>query len=170
MSRPEHTELVARSLGVLGADRAWVVHGAGGLDEISTLGHTKVSELVNGTVNTFYLHPFDVGLASCDREALAGGTAAENAAMVERLLDGERGPRRDIVLLNAAAALLVAGKAASLKDGLQRAAGSVDQGARNRYWRSCARCAGDVRRRARGGHGVRSPFGDRTGTSVGCGN
>jgi anthranilate phosphoribosyltransferase len=128
VSRPEHTELVARTLGALGADRAWVAHGAGGLDEISTLGHTKVSELLNGTVNTFYVHPSDVGLPSCDREALAGGTAAENAAMVERLLDGERGPRRDIVLLNAAAALLVAGKASSLQDGLQRAAGSLDSG------------------------------------------
>jgi len=128
VSRPEHTELVARTLGALGAERAWVVHGAGGLDEISTLGHTKVSELVNGTVNTFYVHPSDVGLPSSNREALAGGTAAENAAMVEQLLDGDRGARRDIVLLNAAAALLVAGKAASLKDGLQTAADSLDSG------------------------------------------
>jgi anthranilate phosphoribosyltransferase len=119
---------VARTLGALGAERAWVVHGAGGLDEISTLGHTKVSELIHGTVNTFYVHPSDVGLPSSDRAALAGGAAAENAAMVERLLDGERGPRRDIVLINAAAALLVSGKASSLHDGVQRAAGSLDSG------------------------------------------
>ena len=128
VSRPEHTELVARTLGALGAERAWVVHGAGGLDEISTLGHTKVSELADGTVNTFYVHPSDVGVPSSDRAALAGGTAAENAVMVERLLDGERGPRRDIVLLNAAAALLVAGKASSLQEGLQRAAASLESG------------------------------------------
>ena len=128
VSRPEHTELVARALGALGVERAWVVHGAGGLDEISTLGHTKVSELVNDTVNTFYVHPSDVGVPSSAREALAGGTAAENAAMVERLLDGERGARRDVVLLNAAAAMLVAGRASSLKNGLDLAADSVDSG------------------------------------------
>ena len=62
VSRPEHTALIARALGALGAERAWVVHGAGGLDELSTLGHTKVSELKDGTVNTFYVHPFDVSL------------------------------------------------------------------------------------------------------------
>ena len=128
VSRPEHTELVARTLGALAAERAWVVHGAGGLDEISTLGHTKVSELVDGTVNTFYVHPSDVGLAACERTALAGGTAAENAAMVERLLDGEAGARRDVVLLNAAAALLIAGKAASLADGVRLATESIDSG------------------------------------------
>lgn len=128
VSRPEHTELVARTLGALGAERAWVVHGAGGLDEISTLGHTKVSELVHSTVNTFYVHPSDVGLPTCNREALAGGTAPENAAMVERLLDGERGARRDVVLLNTAAALLVAGKASSLQDGVRLAADSLDSG------------------------------------------
>ena len=128
VSRPEHTELVARTLGALGAERAWVVHGAGGLDEISTLGHTKVSELANGTVNTFYLHPSDVGIASSPREALAGGTASENAAMVERLLDGERGARRDVVLLNTAAALLVAGRASSLKNGVELASESLDSG------------------------------------------
>jgi anthranilate phosphoribosyltransferase len=129
VSRPEHTELVARTLGRLGADRAWVVHGAGGLDEISTLGHTKVSELRAGTVNTFYLHPSDAGVALAGREALAGGTAAENAAMVERLLAGEAGPRRDIVLINAGAALLIADRAADIREGVARAAQSIDSGA-----------------------------------------
>jgi anthranilate phosphoribosyltransferase len=128
VSRPEHTELVARTLGALGADRAWVVHGAGGLDEISTLGHTKVSELRAGTVNTFYVHPDDAGLPLADRTALAGGSAAENAGMIERLLDGETGPRRDVVLFNAGAALLVAGAATSIADGVTRAAESVDRG------------------------------------------
>jgi anthranilate phosphoribosyltransferase len=128
VSRPEHTELVARSLGELGARRAWVVHGAGGLDEISTLGHTKVSELRGGTVNTFYVHPADAGLPTVDRATLSGGTAAENASMVERLLDGEPGARREVVLLNAAAALLIAGRVDTLRDGIARAAQSLDSG------------------------------------------
>ena len=125
VSRPEHTELVARTLGLLGAERAWVVHGAGGLDEISTLGHTKVSELRNGTVNTFYVHPADVGLPRAAASDLAGGTAAENAAAIEAVLDGESGPRRDVVLLNAGAALLVAGRADSLQEGIAAAAASL---------------------------------------------
>jgi anthranilate phosphoribosyltransferase len=143
VSRPEHTELVARTLGELGAERAWVVHGAGGLDELSTLGHTKISELRGGTVNTFYLHPADVGLARATLADLAGGTAAENAAMVERLLGGELGPRRDIVLLNAGAALLVAGVADTLQDGIVGAAASLDSGrariALDQLRRICAR-------------------------------
>ena len=77
--RPELTELVARSLGLLGSTRAWVVHGADGLDEISTTGYTKVSEYRDGAVNTFYLHPADVGLPKAAPEALRGGDAAENA-------------------------------------------------------------------------------------------
>jgi len=128
VARPEHTELLARTLGALGTDRAWVVHGAGGLDELSTLGHTKVSELRYGSVNTFYVHPADVGLRTAAIGELAGGTAAENADLVERLLEGESGPRREMVLLNAAAALLVAGRATSLVDGIRLAGESVDSG------------------------------------------
>src|SRR5262249_24904853 len=101
VSRPEHTELVARTLGELGSERAWVVYGADGLDELSTTGYTKVSELRNGTVNTFYVHPAEVGLKSATIADLAGGSATENAEMITKLLDGETGPRRDIVLLNA---------------------------------------------------------------------
>jgi anthranilate phosphoribosyltransferase len=132
VSRPEHTALLARALGALGAERAWVVHGAGGLDELSTLGHTKVSELKDGTVNTFYVHPFDVSLPQASIGDLAGGTAADNAALIERLLDGERGPRRDIVLLNAAAGLLIAGRVASLAEGVAVAADSLDRGSAKR--------------------------------------
>jgi anthranilate phosphoribosyltransferase len=128
VSRPEQTELVARTLGVLGTERAWVVHGAGGLDELSTLGHTKVSELRNGAVNTFYVHPVDLGLREASLTDLTGGTAAENADLVRRVLDGESGPRRDIVLLNAAAALLVAGVADTLAEGLVGAAASIESG------------------------------------------
>jgi anthranilate phosphoribosyltransferase len=128
VSRPEHTELVARTLGLLGAERAWVVHGAGGLDELSTLGHTKVSELRNGMVNTFWIHPADVGLRTAASADLAGGDAAGNAALIDAILGGETGPRRDVVLLNAGAALLVAEAASSLADGIQRAAAAVDDG------------------------------------------
>jgi anthranilate phosphoribosyltransferase len=128
VSRPEHTELIARTLGLLGTERAWVVHGAGGLDELSTIGHTKVSELRGDTVNTFYVHPADVGLPVAARDDLAGGTAEDNARAIEGLLDGEPGPRRDIVLLNAGAALLVAGRAASLREGVAQAAAALADG------------------------------------------
>lgn len=128
VSRPEHTALMARALGDLGAERAWVVHGAGGLDELSTFGHTKISELKNGTVKTFYVHPSDAGLPVVSVSDLAGGSAEENAALILRLLDGEPGPRRDVVLFNAGAGLLVAGRAASLADGVAIAAESVDRG------------------------------------------
>ncbi|HUF48131.1 MAG TPA: anthranilate phosphoribosyltransferase [Vicinamibacterales bacterium] len=129
VSRPEHTELVARALGQLGTERAWVVHGAGRLDEISIIGHTKVSELRDGAVNTFYVHPADAGLPVGDVQALAGGSAEENASIIGRVLAGERGPRRDIVLLNAGAGLLVAGAAGSLPEGVAQAMTSLDSGA-----------------------------------------
>ena len=128
VSRPEHTELIARTLGELGSERAWVVHGAGGLDELSTLGHTKVSELRNGTVNTFYVHPGDVGIPTATVGDLSGSGAAENAEMIDRLLKGDTGPRRDIVLLNAGAALLVAGVASSLGQGVELAAAALASG------------------------------------------
>jgi anthranilate phosphoribosyltransferase len=126
--RPEQTELLARALGALGSVRAWVVHGADGLDEVSTTGYTKVSEYVNGTVHTFYLHPADAGLARAKAGDLAGGTAAENAAIITSVLEGQAGPRRDIVLFNAGAALLVAGVASSIRDGVARAADAIDSG------------------------------------------
>lgn len=128
VSRPEHTELMARTLGRLGTERAWVVHGADGLDELSTTGFTKVSEYRNGMVHTFYLHPADVGLPVADRAALAGGTAAENAVMIEGLCAGDTGPRRDIVCLNAGAGLLVAGVAASVQEGIAMAEDALASG------------------------------------------
>jgi anthranilate phosphoribosyltransferase len=126
--RPELTELVAKSLALLGSERAWVVHGADGLDEISTTGYTKVSECRDGRVNTFYLHPGDVGLTKSHPEALRGGDAAQNAEIANAVLDGNPGAPRDIVLLNAAAALLVAGKTGRIQDGLALAAESLDSG------------------------------------------
>lgn len=128
VSRPELTELVARTLGQLGAERAWVVHGADGLDEISTTGYTKISESIDGAVRTFYLHPADVGVTSVTVKDLAGGTAAENAVLLERLIGGEPGPRRDIVMVNAGASLLIAGKAATLREGMALAAEAIDTG------------------------------------------
>jgi anthranilate phosphoribosyltransferase len=132
VSRPEHAELLALTLGSLGAERAWVVHGANGLDELSTTGHTKICEYRDGSVRTFYIHPADVGLPVATLGDLAGGSASENAALIERLLDAEVGPRREIVLLNAGAALVVAGAVASLGEGLAQAAAAIDSG------RACA--------------------------------
>ncbi len=126
--RPELTELVARSLGMLGSTRAWVVHGADGLDEISTTGYTKISECRDGAVNTFYLHPGDVGLPKASPEALKGGDAAENARVATAVLGGEAGAARDIVLLNAGASLLIAGAVPSVAEGIRRAATALDSG------------------------------------------
>lgn len=126
--RPELTELVARSLAMLGSERAWVVHGADGLDEISTTGYTKVSECRAGSVNTFYVHPSDFALPKAAPEALRGGDAAENAAITRRILAGERGAPRDIVLLNAGVSLLIAGSVSTVPEGVERAAAAIDSG------------------------------------------
>jgi anthranilate phosphoribosyltransferase len=125
---PELTELLARALLLLGSDRAWVVHGADGIDEISTTGYTKISECSHGSVKTFYLHPADVGLGKVAAGALAGGSAADNAAIITRVLAGEPGPARDVVLLNAGAGLFVAGAAGSVVEGIARAAAAIDTG------------------------------------------
>lgn len=141
VSRPEHTELLARSLGDLGSTRAWIVHGADGLDEISTTGYSKVSEFREGAVRTFYVHPADAGLPLASVNDLAGGDAATNTRYVRGVIDGHPGPRRDIVLLNAAAALLVAEKATTLREGVGLAAASIDEGrARQALDRLIAAC------------------------------
>jgi anthranilate phosphoribosyltransferase len=126
--RAEFTELMARSLMLLGSERAWVVHGADGIDELTTTGYTKISECRDGAVNTFYLHPADVGLLKASPAALKGGDAQHNAQIVERVLAGERGAPRDIVLLNAGAALFIAGAAASVGDGILQASRALDRG------------------------------------------
>ncbi len=127
--RPELTELVARALAALGSERAWVVHGADGIDEISTRGYTKVSECHHGVVRTFYVHPSEVGVPKAEGNDLAGGDAAENAAIARAVLAGERSARRDIVVLNAGVALLLAGRASSVREGMARAAEALDTGA-----------------------------------------
>jgi anthranilate phosphoribosyltransferase len=143
--RPDLTELLARALALLGSERAWVVHGADGLDELSTTGHSKVSECRNGAVRTFYVHPADVGLSTTTREALAGGDAATNAGIARRVLAGERGPARDVVLLNAGAALFIAGATASARDGVARAASAIDCGEAMRTLDLMARVSHDGR-------------------------
>lgn len=127
--KSELTELLARALLLLGSTRAWVVHGADGIDEISTTGYTKVSECRDGAVHTFYVHPAEFGLPKAAPADLAGADAAVNADIVRRVLEGQRGAPRDIVLLNAGAALFVAGRADAVGTGIRLAAEAIDSGA-----------------------------------------
>jgi anthranilate phosphoribosyltransferase len=122
-------EPVARALALLGTRRALVVHGFDGMDEITTTAATHVAELDHGAVRTTVLDAREFGIARAAPADLAGGDPVRNAEIVASLLAGETGPRRDIVVLNAAAALLVSGVAASLPEGLSRAARSLDSGA-----------------------------------------
>lgn len=124
---PEWVEPLAHVLRDLGSSSAWVVHGDG-LDEMTLTGVTKVAELKDGNIRTFDVTPEDAGLSRVDAAALKGGDAEFNAAALRALLDGAKGAYRDITLLNAAASLVVAGKAADLKDGVQQAAKSIDSG------------------------------------------
>lgn len=126
--RPELTELMARALSLLGSNRAWVVHGADGLDELSTTGYTKVSECRDGAVQTFYVHPVDYGLAKASVDALKGADATANAQRICEVLDGVSGPARNVVLLNAGAALFVAGRSESVRAGVEEAAEAIDRG------------------------------------------
>ncbi|WP_138380115.1 anthranilate phosphoribosyltransferase [Luteithermobacter gelatinilyticus] len=119
---------MAEVLGQLGSEHVWVVHGADGLDELSISGPSYVVEYHNGTLNEFQILPEDAGLTNCKIEDIRGGDATYNAAALRRLLDGEKTAYRDIVLLNSAAALLVAGKADSLKQGVVMAADTIDNG------------------------------------------
>jgi len=124
-----HTELMARVLAALGADRAFVVHGQDGMDEISICAPTQVSEVMDGTVRTYTLTPEELGFQRAPLEAIRGGSPEENADICVRILRGEPGPRRDIVLMNAGAALVAAGIAGKIVDGVTLAARSIDSGA-----------------------------------------
>jgi len=121
-------EPIANVLKTLGSERAWVVHGADGLDEISNTGPTKVAELRDGTVRTFEVTPEEVGLPRVSIEALKGGDGAANAAALAAVLDGAPGAYRDIVLMNAGATLVVAGRAETLGEGVEQAAQAIDSG------------------------------------------
>jgi anthranilate phosphoribosyltransferase len=125
--RPELTGFVARCLKRLGARRGWVVHGEG-LDELTPCGPTRVTAFDDFGIETFSVEPESAGLERCGRSELAGGDAAANAAIARDVLAGARGPRRDAVVLNAAAALVVAGRARDLKEGAAQAAAAIDDG------------------------------------------
>jgi anthranilate phosphoribosyltransferase len=122
------TEPIAEVLQNLGSVHAWVVHGSDGLDEITTTGPTRVTELKDGKIHTFEVRPSDAGLPPATLEDLKGGDATVNAAAIRQLLAGERGAFRDIVVLNAGAALIVGGKAADLREGAEKAARAIDDG------------------------------------------
>lgn len=127
---PAVTETMANVLANLGSERAMVVHGLDGLDEISTIGASRISELRDGKVTTYEFDCSQAGLSSCTAESINGGdTPQENADMLLSVLNGEPGPRRDIVLLNAGAAIYVAGAAEDLREGITMAATSIDSGA-----------------------------------------
>jgi len=127
---PELTETMAHVLGNLGSERAMVVHGLDGLDEISTLGKTRVSELKDGRVRTYELDCRAEGLGLCSPDDISGGrTPEENADILMAVLRGISDPRREIVLANAGAALYVAGRAQDLREGIALAAESIDSGA-----------------------------------------
>lgn len=125
---PDLTEPIARALVGLGIHSAMVVHGMDGLDEISLSAPTRISRVENGRVTNCLVSPRDLGLDMCSREQIRGGSPEENAAHLRSVLEGKPGHRRDIALLNAAAALMVAGKAEDFSEGLKVAAESVDSG------------------------------------------
>jgi anthranilate phosphoribosyltransferase len=125
---PELTEMFAQALKLLGAKRAFVVHGHDGLDEISICAPTRISELKDGQVKTYDILPEQFFGQTADPKDLAGGTPDKNAEITKSILSGEKGPKQDVVLINAAAALVAAGKAADFIDGIQIALKAIDNG------------------------------------------
>ncbi len=123
------TENLARVLGNLGSRHAMVVHGMDGLDEITLTTRSRISEVKSGNVRTYDFSPSDYGLDACSMDDLKGGDSGENAEITARILRGDKGPKRDIVLINAAAAIVVGGLAETLGEGLDRAEESIDSGA-----------------------------------------
>ncbi len=126
---PELVPTIAEVLAQLGARRAFVVHGAGGIDELSPAGPNLVCEVVGGKVVERQIDPADFGVPRCRPEDLTGGTPAENAATVREIFQGERGPKREAVLLNAAGAIAAGGHAEDLEEGYGIAAAAIDSGA-----------------------------------------
>src|SRR5262249_47670780 len=120
---------LAQVLKNLGSDSVWVVHGSDGLDEITLTGPTFVTSLPNGKIKSFEINPHDPGLPHCGAVDLKGGDADANAIALQGVLNGKPSPYRDVALLNAAAALIVAGRAKDLKEGVAIGAKSIDSGA-----------------------------------------
>jgi anthranilate phosphoribosyltransferase len=129
VSSPEIMELMANALLGLGLKHAFVVHGANGLDEVSISSRTFVVEIRDGETRQFVMTPEDFGITSVKLDAILGGDAAENARIIESVFRGERGPRRDVVLLNTAPALVAAGTVPTWKEGIRLAAEVIDSGA-----------------------------------------
>ncbi len=123
------TEILGRVLLELGTQHCLVVHGMDGLDEITLSDRTRVSEGKGGVVSSRFVSPEEFGLRRAARKELAGGTPADNARITQEVLRGRKGPQRDVVCLNAAAAMVVGGKAKTLQDGFQLAQQTIDSGA-----------------------------------------
>jgi len=129
VSSPEIMELMANALQGLGLKHAFVVHGANGLDEVSISSRTYVVEILGNEIRQFMMTPEDFAIPSARMDAILGGNASENAKIIESIFRGERGPKRDVVLLNTAPALVAAGAASTWKEGIRLAAESIDSGA-----------------------------------------
>ena len=125
---PELTEKLAGVLDQLGAERAIIVHGVDGLDELTLTGSSRLTQLTNGKIETSEIHPSEFGMEISESKALKGGDAATNAKILCEILDGSLGPKRDIVLLNAAAALVAGGLSLSIGEGVERAGEAIDDG------------------------------------------
>ncbi|MDP2912112.1 MAG: anthranilate phosphoribosyltransferase [Candidatus Omnitrophota bacterium] len=122
------TDKLANVLNNLGSKRAFVVHGLDNLDEITITGETKISELKNKKVTGYYIKPQDFGIKKANLDDIRGGTIEENAVIVKKVLEGEKGPKQDVVLLNASAALIAGGMAKDFKDGIEIARASIESG------------------------------------------
>jgi anthranilate phosphoribosyltransferase len=122
---------MAETLDNLGCEKAWLVHGSDGTDELTIIGSSSVVELINGKISSFDIHPEDAGLPTHKLSEILGGSPDENAAELEALLKGKKSAYRDAVLLNASAALMIAGKCDTLKDGVEYSVESIDSGKAN---------------------------------------
>jgi anthranilate phosphoribosyltransferase len=122
-------EKLAEALSMLGLHRALVVHGSDGLDEITTTGPTRIGEVRDGQVHTYEVEPEEFGLKRSALNEISGGDATLNASLIREVLEGKKSARRDVVLLNASAALVAAGKADHLRDALPLAVKAIDSGA-----------------------------------------
>jgi anthranilate phosphoribosyltransferase len=120
------TEPMAKVLKNLRVKRAFVVHGMDGLDEITITGRSKVTELRNGRIRSYFVNPGSFGIKKAALKDIKGGSAKDNASIIKNILTGETGPGRDIVLMNSSVGLLAAGKAKNLKEGVRLAARSID--------------------------------------------
>jgi len=123
------TEPLANVLGNLGAKHAFVVHGTDGLDELTNTDKTQISELKDGKVTTYFISPEDLGFERAKKDDLVGGNADDNVKITNEILNGQKGPKRDIVLINAAAALVAGGKAKDFREGVESASQAIDSGA-----------------------------------------